>query len=161
MERILDSSINQSLLFLIPDHFACKSLLKTSFEWSTWLHCLRQSICLSEGSAVVNRAQSAVRDSSTQPHAAFGALTHRLSSKWSYVTRTTPINGNLLQPLDAILRSTLIPKLTGCPPPNDIDLGTVVPLGDPVTLEANSLNTPAGNEFSPWTWFAETNCLSC
>ena len=27
-----------------------------------------------------------------------------------------------LQPLDTILRSTLIPNLTGCPPPNDIDL---------------------------------------
>ena len=59
---------------------------------------------------------------SIQPHAAFAALTHGLSSKWSYVTRTTPSIGHLLQPLDAILRSTLIPNLTGRPPPNDIDL---------------------------------------
>ena len=62
--------------------------------------------------------------SSTQPHAAFAALTHGLSSKWSYnVIRTTPCSiGHLIQPLDAILRSTLIPNLTGHPPPNDIDL---------------------------------------
>ena len=59
---------------------------------------------------------------SIQPHAAFAALTHGLSSKWSYVTRTTPSIGHLLQPLDAILRSTLIPNLTGRPPPNYIDL---------------------------------------
>ena len=59
---------------------------------------------------------------SIQPHAAFAALTHGLSSKWSYVTRATPSIGHLLQPLDAILRSTLIPNLTGRPPPNDIDL---------------------------------------
>ena len=35
---------------------------------------------------------------SIQPHAAFAALTHGLSSKWSYVTRTTPSIGHLLQP---------------------------------------------------------------
>ena len=58
----------------------------------------------------------------TQPHAAFAALTHGLSSKWSYVIQTTPNIGDLLQPLDAILRSTLIPNLTGRPFPNDIDL---------------------------------------
>ena len=59
---------------------------------------------------------------STQSHAAFAALTLGLSNKWSYVIRTTPSIGHLLQPLDAILRSTLIPNLTGRPPPNDIDL---------------------------------------
>jgi len=59
---------------------------------------------------------------STQPHATFAALTHGLSSKSSYVTRTTSSIRHLIHPLDAILRSTLISNLTSRPPPNDIDL---------------------------------------
>ena len=55
----------------------------------------------------------------TQPHAAHAAFTHGLSSKWSYLTRTIQDIGTLLQPLETIIRSKLIPALTGQPPPND------------------------------------------
>lgn len=55
----------------------------------------------------------------TQPHAAHAAFTHGLSSKWSYQTRTVHGIGTLLQPLETIIRSKLIPALTGQPPPND------------------------------------------
>ena len=55
----------------------------------------------------------------TQPHAAHAAFTHGLSSKWSYLTRTIQGIGTLLQPLETIIRSKLIPALTGQPPPND------------------------------------------
>ena len=59
---------------------------------------------------------------SSQPHAAFAALTHGLSSKWSYLTRTIPCTSHHLQSLDTVLRSALIPTLTGRPPPNDVDM---------------------------------------
>ena len=56
--------------------------------------------------------------SSSQPHAAFAALTHGMSSKWSYLSRTTPC---ISQYLEKLLQCHLIPKLTGRPPPNKTD----------------------------------------
>ena len=75
----------------------------------------------------------------TQPHAVYSALTHGLSSKWTYLCRTVPNISNLLKPLDDILRTKLIPTLTGRPPPSDLEcalfalpakmggLGTTIP----------------------------------
>ena len=57
----------------------------------------------------------------TQPHDAFSALTHGLTSKWIYLSRTTPDIGPLLKPLDDALRSDLLPALTGRPPPSDME----------------------------------------
>ena len=56
----------------------------------------------------------------SQPHAAFSALTHGLSSKWTYISRTTPNISDLLLPLDNAIRSLLLPELTGQPPPSDL-----------------------------------------
>ena len=56
---------------------------------------------------------------STQPHAAYSALTHGLSSKWTYLSRTTPDIGHHLQLLEDIIRSDLIPNITSRPPPCD------------------------------------------
>ena len=39
----------------------------------------------------------------TQPHAAYSALTHGLSSKWTYLCRTVPNISDLLKPLDDTL----------------------------------------------------------
>ena len=55
----------------------------------------------------------------TQPHAAHSAFTHGLFSKWSYLCCTTPDIGPLLQPLEASIRSVLIPAITDRPPPSD------------------------------------------
>ena len=55
----------------------------------------------------------------SQPHAAHAAFTHGLSSTWSYLTCTIHGIGPLLQPLETIIRSKLIPALTGQPPPGD------------------------------------------
>ena len=55
----------------------------------------------------------------TQPHAAFAALTHGLTSKWTYLSRTVPGIGPLLGPLDEALHSVLLPALLGRPPPSD------------------------------------------
>ena len=57
----------------------------------------------------------------TQPHAAHAALTHGFSSKWTFLTRTIPCIGHLLQPLEDTLRQKFIPSLTGRPPPNDME----------------------------------------
>ena len=54
-----------------------------------------------------------------QPHAAYSALTHGLSSHWLYLCRTTPNISEVLQPLEDNIRLVLIPTLTGCSPPND------------------------------------------
>ena len=58
----------------------------------------------------------------SQPHAAYSALVHGLSSKWTYLSRVTPNISHLLTPLDTALRSLLLPALTGRPPPNDSEL---------------------------------------
>ena len=57
----------------------------------------------------------------SQPHAAYSALTHGLSSKWSYLSRVTPSISHLLSPLDIALRTKLLPALTGRPIPNDLE----------------------------------------
>jgi len=56
-----------------------------------------------------------------QTHAAHAAFTHGLSSKWSYIYLTRTIHGisTLLQPLETVIITKLIPALTGQPPPND------------------------------------------
>ena len=46
-------------------------------------------------------------------------MTHGFTSKWSYLTRTTPNIGELLTSLEQAIRSRLIPKLTGREAPND------------------------------------------
>ena len=56
----------------------------------------------------------------SQPHAAYGAITHGLSSKWSYLSRTTPNINHLLEPIEYSICTTLLPKLTGQDAPNEI-----------------------------------------
>ena len=57
----------------------------------------------------------------SQPHATFSALTHGLLSKWTYLSRVVPDISHLLVPLDDVLRTNLIPAITGRPPPNDLE----------------------------------------
>ena len=57
----------------------------------------------------------------SQPQAAFSALTHGLLNKWTYLSRVIPNISHLLVPLDDVLRTTLIPAITGRPPPNDLE----------------------------------------
>ena len=49
----------------------------------------------------------------TQPHAAYAAFTHGLTSRWIILARTTPNIGNLLQPLEEAIRLKFLPALTG------------------------------------------------
>ena len=57
----------------------------------------------------------------TQPHPAHAALTHEMTSKWTYLIRTTPGIGPNLLPLEVVIRTKLTPALTGRPPPNDTE----------------------------------------
>ena len=50
---------------------------------------------------------------STQPQAAYAALTHGLMSRWMYVARTIPNISDLLMPLEEVIRHQFLPALTG------------------------------------------------
>ena len=49
----------------------------------------------------------------TQPHAAFVAFIHGLTSRWTYLARTTPNITNLIKPLEETIRKVFLPNLTG------------------------------------------------
>ena len=59
----------------------------------------------------------------TQPHAAYAAFTHGLSSKWNYLLRVTDWEKNqldsILESLEKAIQSHFIPALTGQPPPGE------------------------------------------
>jgi len=55
----------------------------------------------------------------SQPQAAYCALTHGLSSRWRFVARTIPAVAESFQPLEDVIRCTLLPLLVGTSPPND------------------------------------------
>ena len=57
----------------------------------------------------------------SQPHAAYAAFTHGLMSKWIYLSRTMWGIGQLLQPLENMIRTKLLPALSGRPPPNEVE----------------------------------------
>ena len=50
---------------------------------------------------------------SSQPHAAYAAYVHGLSSRWSYLLKIVPDIDDLLQPLENAIHHRLIPVLTG------------------------------------------------
>ena len=50
---------------------------------------------------------------SSQPHAAYAAFTHGLSSRWKYLSRAIPDIEDLLLPLEKAIHQHLIPALTG------------------------------------------------
>ena len=52
----------------------------------------------------------------SQPHAAYAAFVHGLSSHWTYLSRTIPEVSDLFQPLEDAIHQVFIPFLTGCPP---------------------------------------------
>ena len=75
----------------------------------------------------------------SQPHAAHAAFTHGMTSKWTYLSRTMPNIRPSLLPLDTIIRTKLIPALTGRPPPNDMERDL---LALPARLGAIALANP-------------------
>ena len=80
-----------------------------------------ENYVLSKVSSWCSLVSNLAEFATTQPHAAYSALNHGLSSKWTYLCRTTPNISQLMIPLDEILRTHLLPSLTGNPPPNDME----------------------------------------
>ena len=64
--------------------------------------------------AAANMALASV--AGTQPHAAYAAFVHGTRGKWSYLRRTVPHCGSLLQPIEDTLHESFIPAITGRPP---------------------------------------------
>ena len=57
----------------------------------------------------------------SQPHAAYAALTHGLLSKLTYLLRTVPDVSNLLHPVEEAIRHSFLPALTGRTGLNDME----------------------------------------
>ena len=57
----------------------------------------------------------------SQPHATYAAFIHGFIHKFTYLSRTNPNKDHLLQPLEDIIRSQLIPSWTGRAPPSDLE----------------------------------------
>ena len=68
----------------------------------------------------------------TQPHAAYPAFVHVLSTKWTYLSRTIPNIEELVQPLEDAIRHHFIPVLTRRAPPSkkEICLHYLAALGE-------------------------------
>ena len=76
----------------------------------------------------------------SQPHAAYAAFTHGISSRWSYVLRTIPETHDLLLPLEDAIRQRFIPALTGRPSCSTLERDL---MAIPVRLGGLGLSTPA------------------
>ena len=59
----------------------------------------------------------------TQPHAAFAAFIHGMSSRWTFLARTVPNIGYLFKQLEDTIRTAFIPTITGQLPTNDTNRG--------------------------------------
>ena len=55
----------------------------------------------------------------SQPQAAYYALTHGLSSRWCFVARMILSVAESFQPLENVIRCTLLPLLVGTSPPSN------------------------------------------
>ena len=71
----------------------------------------------------VNEVEKLSKIAETQPHAAYAAFTHGLSSKWNYLLRVTDWENNklndVLESLEKAIQSRFIPALTGQLPPGE------------------------------------------
>ena len=54
----------------------------------------------------------------SHPHAAY---VHWQASKWSFISRTIPGIGRLLEPLEQVIQEKFIPAITGCPPVSSME----------------------------------------
>ena len=72
-----------------------------------------RSFCASSLEQWVLKVSKLARFAKTQPHAAHVAFTHGLSSEWTYLSRSVQSLEEYLQPLEDVIRSDLLPSLTG------------------------------------------------
>ncbi len=100
---------------------------------------------LSEASADLVRriAKTIDRREHTHPHAVYAAFTHGMVGKWTYVARTTPNIGRLLQPLEDIIKTKLLPALSGKPASERDLLALSARLGTIGVTNPTTLSDPA------------------
>ena len=58
---------------------------------------------------------------SSQPYAAYAAFTHGLSGKWTHLAQIVPGIGDLLKPLEEVIRHWFIPALIGRSAISDVE----------------------------------------
>ena len=94
----------------------------------------------------VNEVGKLSKFAETQPHAAYAAFTHGLSSKWNYLLRVTDWEeyqfDDILEALEKAIQSHFIPALTGQPPPGE---HTREMLALPARLGGLGLTNPAAS----------------
>ena len=61
----------------------------------------------------VSEIESLSRIAMSQPQAAYAALTHGLTAKWTFIMRTIPDIEDEMQPLEDAIRYSFLPALTG------------------------------------------------
>ena len=79
----------------------------------------------------------------TQPHAAYAAYTHGLTSRWSYLSRTTPNISDELLSLEAVIRTEFLPTISGRAQPGDLECELLAP---PARLGGIAVPNPAKAE---------------
>ena len=93
-----------------------------------------------------NEVKKLSKVAETQPHAAYAAYTHGLSSKWNYLLRITDCEENqlndIVESLEKAVQSHFIPALTGQPPPGE---RTRELLALPARLGGLGLTNPAAS----------------
>ena len=82
-----------------------------------------------------------------QPHASFAAFIHGFIHKFTYLARTNPNIGSLMQPLEDTIRSQLIPAWTGKAPPSDLERDLFALLARPGGLGIVNPVTLSSKEF--------------
>ena len=89
----------------------------------------------------VNEVKKLSKIAETQPHAAYAAYTHGLSSKWNYLLRIT--DWDIVENVEKSVQSHFIPALTGQPP---IGEHTRELLALPARLVCLGLTNPAASQ---------------
>ena len=92
----------------------------------------------------------------TQPHATYAAFTHGLTSRWTFLARTTPNIGNLLQPLEEAIQY----KLTLALPARLGGLGVIDPtrLSDSHHTSSKNVSAPLVSLILDQSTTYPTNC---
>ena len=89
-----------------------------TFRGCYWDQAFVESYIERRVSEWVNAVECLSSIAHTQPHAAYAAFTHGLMSKWTYITRAISNIGDLLSPLEDVIRRKFLTSLR----PDKLDL---------------------------------------
>ena len=84
-----------------------------TFRGCYWDQAFVESYIERRVSEWVNAVECLSSIAHTQPHAAYAAFTHGLMSKWTYITRAISNIGDLLSPLEDVIRRKFLTSLLG------------------------------------------------